>query len=395
MEVIRAAELPVNRCLSLPWNEFCQLMHSCWEQSTALANWSVQQLVRNDVMRTPGMEKYDKNMPVCPCVLCSIPIMKGKNKGKPKESGINLYRHWTQSELYPFWGGACVQANDVIQMAEKRYKALRYEIIWKRSAVPPTFKYPTPFPVKNTNWEPRIEHGKPVINVALPGGRVDLELRTGPEFGRQLTIFHSLIRGDFKKCQLILRGQYTTSSNGRQTLKERSPGGGDRRFLRILCKLVVRTESAKRTSDRILTLCTDPEALWVAELDGRQAWKLNVDHLRRAVLWHESHRVRIQRWSEDCKVERRSNPKRLRQFEESRERCCLKHRRRMDSWIKESVSHLVQFCLRQKVGTVAYTGKDTSFLPGFPWSKLNQRLIDAMKIQGIEVVTDVQTNGGN
>lgn len=369
-EVIRAAELPVNKCLDMPWPEFCKLVHGCWAHSTALANWSVQQLAIADLVRTPGMEK------------------------PPKRGFVNLYA--VAKKSYPDWGwwaGAYKQAGSVLREAEKRYGAMRKDIL-RFSASLPTFRYPHPYPVHNQSWEARFDDGKPVVRVQFPGGSVDLELRGGPEFGRQLALFRRLVEGKAKKCALAVRGHLTSSSNRRGTMEERTPGGGDRKHWRILVKFVVKTEAAERTADRVLTLCTDPQALWVAELDGRRAWVLNADHVRRACLWQESHRLRLQRWAEDTKAERRSDPYRRRQFNESRERCCLKHARRMDSWVKESVSHLLRFCLRQRVGTVAYLGRDAGFMPGFPWYKLNARLVDALKAEGIEVVADVPQHEG-
>ena len=364
-EVIRAAELPVNRCLNMPWADFCKLVHGCWAQSTCLVNWGVQQLAKGDVVRTPKM----KSLPKMPKV-----YLYGLAKKK--------YHAWA------WWAGAYAQANGVLREGEQRYRALRKQIVWDRSAVLPTFRYPHPFPVHNQCWSARYEHGRPVVRVQLPGGMVDLELRGGAEFGRQLALFRSLVDGKAKQCALAIRGHLTSSSNGRQTMEEREPGGSDRKHWRILVKLVVKTEATQRTADRVLTLCTDPAALWVAELDGRRAWALNADHIRRVCEWKAAHDVLLQRWGEDTKAERRGDPDRRRQFNESRERRCQKHARRMDSWIKESVAHLLRFCLRQKVGEVLYLDRDRGFADSFEWYKLNKRLVDEMTRNGIVLNTE-------
>jgi hypothetical protein len=136
-----------------------------------------------------------------------------------------------------------------------------------------------------------------------------------------------------------------------------------------------------------LTLCTDPASLWVAELDGRQAWLLNADHIKRACDWQAIHKAKRQRWAEDCKAERRSSKSHRQQFQDSRDRCCEKHARRMKSWCQESASHLVRFAQRQHVGVVAYTDADKSFMPGFPWHLLKECLSSALAQAGIQFVT--------
>lgn len=389
-KVIRAAELPVNRCLDMPWADFCKIVHACWAQSTALANWAVQQLARNDVVRTPGMTRMPP-VPLCPCPKCTRPKKRGKDRGKPRTQGIDLYAHLQDSDLRPFWDGATVQASSILRESEARYRALRKQVVWERSALPPTFKYPHPLPVHAQAWAARIESGKPVVEVALPGGRVSLELRGGPEFGRQLALFRQVAGGSAARKQLVIRGQMTSGSNGRRTIEDRDPGGGARKHLRILVKLVCEVEAAPRTADRVLTLCTDPAAFWVAELDGRRAWVLNADHIKRTHDWAkvrgwlDAHEDMLDRMAQDSKAERRMKMGRLGQLREAREKRVRKHRSRMRSWMHEITSHLVGFAVRQRVGVVQYKDVDRGFIERFPWARLKGLLADKLAAVGIAI----------
>ena len=374
---VRANSLPVDRgrCLNLTWQDFCSLLRECWEQSTALANWCAVELERRDVVRLPGMKRLPK-----------MPDLPKTRKGKKWLKGLYGLASVKFDFEGGFWRGNAICASSVCRAVERKHRRERKEIVWCGERRPARYRYPYPFPVHANCWDAELRDGRPVIVWKAPGGRrVELELRGGPEFGRQLAAFRRVANGEAKKCQMLITRQRCSESCHRQTAEGRRPGGGDRVSYRIMVKLVVEEPVKQAPGDRPLVLLTDPEALWVAELDGRRAWVENADHIKRALDWQEAHRVRLRRWAQDTKAERRCNKRKRRQFEESRRRCVEKHQRRMDSWCKELASHLTRFAVRQKVGHVLYQDIDKGNLPGMPWHKLKQALRDALTAAGIRL----------
>ena len=288
-----------------------------------------------------------------------------------------------------YWEGAMGAASSVLQMVVKRYNKNRFHILWMRDQRPCEYCYPFPYAVEKKNWQASIVNGQPTLTISFPSGvrgkpdNVVIVLRNGPEFARQLADFRRLVSGKAAKHQLLITRQRASDGCHRRTTSEKEPGGGNRVSYRIMVKMIVAVDVPKKTSDRVLTLITDPQALWVAELDGRRAWVLNADHIRRAVEWQQTHAARRQRWAEDCKAERRCSPRKRRQFQESRDRCCSKHERRMHSWCQEAAAHLANFCVRQHVDHVLYRDIGTSWLPGVPRHKLNAALANALAQKGI------------
>lgn len=365
---IRAVSLPVNSCLDLPWADFCKRLHACLEQSTALANWTARELDRRDVVRLPGVKK-----------LPSMPAIPRTRKGGKWLRGLYGLASVQFDFCGGFWKGAAICASSIIRAVERKYRKERKAIVWEGRRLPARYRYPVPFPVHANCWDGEFRDGRPVLTVRLPGGPVELSLRGGPEFARQLADFRRVVKGEAKKCQLLLTFLSSGGSH-RQTTDAKGSS------YRIMVKLIVDVPEHETSGGRVLALATDPAALWVAELDGRRAWVLNADHVKRACDWQESHRVRLQRWAEDTKAERRGSPRKRKQFEASRQRCCLKHARRLKTWCQQSAAHLTQFAVRQRVGTVAYSDLAREYLPGFPWHLLKSCLQNALAAVGVELV---------
>lgn len=373
--VTHSVALPVHGSPDL-W----RLLGDCWEQSTALANWGAQRCARHDVTRTPGMER----LPPFPPWPESGPsdYSPRRNKGL---YGLAVHELGMATKG-DFWSGAAISASTLLRDVEAHWRRHRYAVLWMRNEAPVLWHYPRPWPVHPQAWSARMESGKPVIHARLPGGAVDLSLRGGPEFGRQLASFRQVAEGKLKRATLYLTRQRASEGCHRPTMQEPRTAGEQRTHWRVMARFAVTREVQARESERVLNVNTDPEALLVAEIDGRRAWVLNADHVRRAVEWQQVHEVRRQRWAQDVKAERRASQKILRQFEASRERCCDRHARRMNSWCQETASHLARFAARQRVGLVAYDDTAKSYLPLFPWYKLRLCVAHAMAGLGIEIV---------
>lgn len=392
-KAMRADSLVVNACLTIPWADFTKALHACWEQSTALANWCARELDRRDVVRLPGMKKLPP-MPKIPDTPKPDDWVGPKTKGNVLRDLYGLAAVTFRTDR-GFWAGSLNSVASLTKRVKDKYTNDRPKVIWGGKQTSARYRYPYPFPVHPDCWNALIRDGKPVLRLKLPTlGWLELSLRGGPEFGRQLANFRRVASGEAKKSQLLITRQRTSASCHRRTAEAKEPGGGDRTHYRVMVKLITQQPAREAPGGRILTLCTDPAALWVAELDGRKAWVLNADHVKRALDWQAAHEVRRQRWAEDTKAERRCSSRKRKQFQVSRDRCCDKHSRRMKSWCQESASHLARFAARQRVGLVEYQDDENkSGLPGMPWHRLKTDLANALAGYGIALVCASEKGG--
>lgn len=333
--VCRALTLPF-RPASGDWAAFDALARACWAESTALANWAAQEMFRADVVRTPGMAKL------------------------PPAPRVELYKLFQRYEGRAAWAGAAAAANCVLRAVQRKYLRERFDVIWRRARMVPTYRYPYPFPVHNQNWAAAYgPAGEPLVTLALPGGRVTLELRRGQEFRRQLALFRLLESGAAR------RGEAALLRKGRHTLLKlvghfpARPAGG------LTGTLLVRT---------------DPAAFWVAEPDGRAPWILNADHVRRRC---EAHRVFLRRSGEDLKLEARLSESQRRHLNDARADRCRKHRDRVAAFLHAATRQLADFAVRQRCACVLYDDVNRDYLPSFPWAEVKEKLGYKLAERGI------------
>lgn len=384
----KEAELPeiVTRAFALPVHhadneEFWPLIRRCWKEATLLSNFVTHQLLKNDCVRTPG-STWEQMKNYTPPDVYALVFGRKKEKAGRKYKEKILPVVASQYDGVGFFAGATVSANQIIQQVIKKYKSERYDILWNRSRSPATYLSPQPWPVTKQQWKEAWldESGKPCIRFALPMGKGDvtLRLRGGAEFKRQMAIFRQIADGA-PKIALSIQFQRCSESCHRPTLTLNGVPG------RVMVKMVADVPVQKSPGKRTLTLITDPKAFWVAELDGRQAWVLNADHLKRAYDWMEVHTARSQRIRQDCKAERRLDPKKEKQWLRSFKKACEKQNNRMSSWLHESAAHLTGFCVRNNVGFVLYRDLDQGFIPSFPWFPLKTLLRDKLTAAGIHL----------
>lgn len=369
--VVRAFELPLGGCEPEVW----PLLRECWQHATDLANWCVFELARRDNPELPAH-----------------PGVKGKRlKGlyglASEHFGLAMH---CKKRHECWWLPASKSFSTICRDVERAYRDDRAAVVRYHKQALRTYRYPYPWPVHAQAWKSASldAAGKPCITLTLPGGPVTLRLRGGPEFGRQMGLFRRVVSGDLPRLALSIRQQGCSTGCHRPHLVEKTPGGGQARPQRVMVKMVARLPVEEKKGGRVLTLCTDPQAFWVAELDGRPAWVLNADHVRRACQWLAAHESALQRYAQDSKAERRLDSRRLLQLQESRERCCQKHARRMSSWLHEAAANLVGFAVRQRVGEILYLDRDRGFAESFQWYKLHALLADKCKAAGIDFYSE-------
>lgn len=327
------------------WQTFNAALLPAFRLSTDLANWAVHTLFRRD---TPGEAK-------APAAV--------KSRGVGNQAGCYLYGEAVAG--FPDWSGrvagAAASAQCVFQAVHKKYLQDRFAIMCRHESGLLTYRFPYPFPVHNATWKTGYASGDfPTVSVAIPGvGRVELRLKRDGGFRRQLAMFRQLHDGTAKRGEAALYR--------------------DRKGV-LLLKMVGHFPRVERAGDdNVCFLHTDPNALLVAEINGRSVTVTNGDHLRRAHAVirevNDRHRRFLQRAGEDKKREVRMDRKQRANLNAKVEDRCGKQRARLDTAVKQIAAQVARFLQRQRVGLVAYDDGVKTFLPdGFQWHALKTRL---------------------
>jgi hypothetical protein len=346
---VRAVALPILAAEGMEWPALESLLNDVWRRSTRLANWAMTTAYLAD--KPPS----------------------SVDTGLAKAPKLYLYGELRSYSDRAEWDGLTQSASCLLHAVEQKYLSSRREILWGKGSLP-SFRFPFPFPVHNASWTPAFgPDRRPKVTVALPGGRVTLALRVGPELRRQVRAFAELVADPDR------RGELSVYRRG---------GPGKRRFM---VKIVgyFRKEEA-RTVARTLLVRTDPAALWVAEVvgdggaEGRAPWKLNADHVRR---WVARHKAYLRRIAEDTKHEKRWSRDVRRNIDKSRAIRCAKQHDRLGTWNHTATKMLADFAARQRVDAVIYDDQDRSYIPeGYDWSDLQTKLLDKLARLGIALV---------
>ena len=244
------------------------------------------------------------------------------------------------------------------QSCQKKYRLIRYGVIWTYAEALPTFRYPVPVPIHNQSWSVRIVEDKPIIRVRLGESSREFRLKTGPQFRRQYTAVRLLARGE--------------AIPGEAALYQRGS--------RLMCKMVAwlpRATAAEKPAESELRVATSKDALLVAvNLKDEKLWTYDGDHLRR---WSAEHRKQLQRWSEDQKYETRPVPT----FAERRAAAARKYRDRMDSATHEIAAQLADYAARRRFSVVRYDDTERGFCMGFPWYRLRTLIEEKLSVRDI------------
>lgn len=351
----------------MPWPEFLKLLHSCWRESTGLANWASHTLARLDCVRTPAMTELPKWEPPD---LYALAFGRAK-EGKPRKEGKGPLPVVEAQYGGDFWAGAKIAAATLLRKVARKYAAERGKVIWRRDRRTPEFLYPYPFPVHQQAWVPYYnETGRPCVNLALPGGRVAVRLRGGPEFSRQLAAFRLLVDGEAKQLELSLCRQRAGASHRREDA-QRLPGGGHRESYRVMVRIACQvpvwsvppeglTAALRTGGDPFLTLAVADQPPWV----------LHAPWVRH---WVAEHRKFLDAFADDLKYEKRWPSSKRRGLNRYRERRCDKHARRMKSFLQQTAAQVVGHAVRRKVARIRYDDADRSFVGEFPWFALAER----------------------
>ena len=348
--ILRAVTIPVVGPVDATWPEFRAALRSGWAACTAATNWMLTEMYARD-SRREGQAK--------------LPPM-------PK---IDLYRE--ARSKFPSLPSKTVASLEHAVAA--KYGSKRYAVLWTCEESLPNYRYPAPFIVPSQGWSADYENDqRPVIACRIGDRRFTLRLRGGKEFGRQLTAFRQIIKGEAIAGELALYRQLANSNDNRNGIADRD-GGGAKQQYRIMAKMVAwLPRQAERELMGTLFVSNNADSLLFAvNAKANRIWQIHFDQVKR---WIAEHRRQLQNWSDDSKMELGRGK---RSFAKRREAASVKFRNRMQSAAKEAAAQIVNYAARNRFAKILWVAPVALTPEKFIWSILLDRIATKAEEFGI------------
>lgn len=338
------------------WREFRPALREAQLACLRVSNWTVAQLAQADM------------------AVCAVARAEGATK-IPAMPAQYLYPGATK--LAPELAPGSVTA--LLRTVERRYRARRFHAAWLCREALPTYRDPTPVPIREQDL--RVVADEQAVRLVVPVGRSGkwtLRLAGGPGHRRALQLLRLVAAGEVECGEVKLVEQAASSGDHRSTGAERS---ATKRRTRLMVKVAVwrpRQAAAGLDPDRVLHVNTGPSALVSHFMENDSAHQLlHEDQVRR---WVVEHAKRLKRESDDLRAmppERRENLVRGRG-----DRLRL-HRDRMDTHVKKIAALLRDAAVRRHCGVIAYNDEHRDYILSYPWHALRQRLQEVCDEAGI------------
>jgi hypothetical protein len=335
--ILRAVALPIVSPLGdLTWKDIDTGLHKMWAATTGCANWMLAELWGGDVRR-------DRSSPA------KMPSFERR------------YLYPAARARFPELPSQTVSSLE--QAITAKYRAVRYDIIWRCSAALPTYRYPTPFPIHNQSWKVYLDKDdRIVLSFRVEDRRLEVRLKGGPQFRRQRRAVEQMVNG------LAVRGECAIYKRGTATMAK-------------MVAWLPRPEPGPEKTGTLIVRAQKDALVTAFNAKDEKLWTWNADHV---VRWAAQHARQLKRWSEDQKAENRPVP----DFAERRAAATRKYRDRMESACHQASAYLAGYAARRRFETVHYDDTEKSFCTEFPWARLRTMLaqkLDAQRIQFVPV----------
>lgn len=311
-----------------------ELLERSWKLATAESQRALRMCISQDAY---VRQHTDQKLPKCPKIYT---YSKGQYDG------------WAST------------ASAVCRAVEKRWKAMRYDVLWTNKMGIPSYRYPQPWPIHNREWSIVDCQSRLVVKVPLGTERgIELECKLGAGQRRNLDAMRRVATGDYKP--------------GEASVYKRKDGT-------VMAKFAVHIPVRTRELDGTLRVYSDAHAFLVAENDtANRLWVLNATHVRE---WIAKHDAALQRSREDLKASRRLRMSGRDGFLAAKQTKIDKHNRRIDSFVHEASMQLVKYAIARKFSELAIDLSDQSYFRHFPWFVFEQRIKDKATMEGLRVV---------
>lgn len=341
---------------SSDWKAFKLALATSWRAVTQCSNWILQRLAALDTEPLEGNGKGGSKLP------------KFAPDTKPLYALIR--QQWPDLDSQSM--------GQVLQNVKSRYMQGRFDFRVRGALSLPTYRYPTPLPCPAKDSPLYLdERGRVCLRLRIAGQRFAVRLKSDPKrFGRQMAPLIQAARGELVRGDVKIRE------------------GGDGQVL-IAVSVYLPRQVGLRDNPEAFLVRTDPAALLVGEIQGRNAFVLNADEVRR---WQAAHASYLQRMSQDRKAERRgrlgyteedsrkSRKQHARNTQRALETRCAKHDRRMSDALHKLACTVANHAQRRQVGTVIYDDEERTYMERFPYARLKTLIKEKLEARGIVLI---------
>src|SRR5690606_14798269 len=245
--------------------EAWESLSPAWQETTALANWSLDQLMAAETPRDPSMDRL------------------------PDKPAVYLYG--LARDHYPRWGRLPAAASlAVLRRIEQDWATDRYKVLWTHERARRVYQYPQPYATGDFKMATTAHEGEERLSVQARIGdaRRTLVLSRGKGFRRQRKTLEAALSGPLGKAaltELTLMRREVHEGGHRPDQAVPGNGGAPTRRYRIMAKIVLLIPRPRRSeASGTLIVKTHPESLIEAlDVKGDRIWWLHADHARRIV----------------------------------------------------------------------------------------------------------------
>lgn len=356
---LRAITVPVDTIEGMEWGEFLHLCREAWMQAAKAKTYAILQLLRAEAGQEAGA--------------------KLQNKEK-----TNIYRDIR--EKFPTL--ASRTAACLARIATSDWAGDRFDCLVRGIRSPRTYKFPQPFPITAQAYTIRNLDG--IITVAGTGAtdldfnnkRLKILLRKGSVFRRANKTLARAISEGWLLGELAIAPKRDASG----PIRIRRPGGDQGYKVRPAVKICLYMPKedmiAKDATDTLYVRTAREELLHYYLESDKEPRMLAFRQVKRR---QREHDIKVQRFSEDMKFEKRW-PKSIRDrmtgSQDSHNRRFMNF---MDTTIKDCAAMLIGFAKRNGVRVIVIDMKDKSFAEHFPWRRLLDRITIKAQEYGITV----------
>lgn len=329
---LRAVQVPLRMITDEQWT----ILRAAWADSRAVANASVQAMLKDDVMRTPAMEK----MPAPP-----------------------------KTYLYPIGRAAAPNLSPrsvvaVTHAVQGKYNRSRWDVIWRGSASPPVYRrYPVPIPPDCYELR-KDDNGWHVLSVRLGGKWIDLRLDRSAGSRRGLSSIDQIIAGAAKGVEAALI--YRPANKGdRRTRKAEA-------MAKVVAWIPRGNEKVANRVGPLDVMTTKDTFLVANHGEWEEGRRIQGDHVRMWIVGHQEMLARIKERPQGREHKRREYEQR-----------CTKQRNRIDSFVKMTAAQLRRWAQYSRASVINYDDTERGYFPSFPWAAMRQAIAIACDDLGI------------
>jgi hypothetical protein len=340
--VLRALILPIARPEGASWPEFRAQLQRQWRETTRCANWMISELYARDIRREPDDQRL-RPMP-------------------------SVYLYPEARALFPVLSAQAVGqlAQDIL----RRYRAVRFDLLWSRRCSLPTYRYPVALTVPTLAWSLHASGGRWTVSARVGDTRQRFLLRGGPEMRRQSRRLEQIVTGEAERGSLTI---YETASAADGAL---AASRGTRVMVKIAAWL---PKTATAPAGAVIEAGTDGDALLRA--DAR--WRIDPAPLRSVLAAEQRRREAL---LTNLQVARLHSGQRRDGIERALRELSRRSQARMADACRTYAAHLAAHALARGARAVHYDDRVRPALPHFPWEQLRRRIAEKLDEQRIAFV---------